>query len=418
MAARSGGAAGPGGSLKRAFAAVALAVLAAGWVWAASQLWETAVPAGLETPDLEAGQVFDDDLLAEAQSYERLVRWLFIASQVALVGVLALYVRRGARFARESAAGPIGTGFLIGMMGLALVWLAQLPFELVELWWSRRHDALEVGYIEFLIESFFALGAEFLFLCAALLIAMALARLLRTTWWVPGAAVFVGLAALFSWSAPYLTPGLEEPSPGTAADARRLAAAQGLPPIPVKVQKVREFTSSPNAYAFGLGGSRRIVLWDTIADGPFPHREVRTVIAHELGHHKHEHIPKNIALFALLVLPAALAVAVATRPRGGLGEPAAVPVALFVVVVLSLLVTPLQSAASRRYEAEADWAALQATRNAKAMETLNRRFTEEGLADPDPPGWFSLVFDTHPTGLDRIEMARAWRAWTRAHSRK
>lgn len=372
------------------------------------QLWDTIVPSGFDPPDLEVTEVFDPKFVEEAEDYEAVVRWLFIASQIALVVVLVLYARSGARFARESAAGPIGTGFLIGMMGLALVWLAQLPFDIVELWWSRRHDVLEIGYIEYLIESFFALGGTFLFICFALLVAMALARLLRTTWWIPAAAVFVGLAALFSWAAPYLTPGLERPDAATAADARKLSAALDEPRIPVKVQDVREFTSSPNAYAFGLGDSRRVVLWDTIADGPFPQREVEWVIAHELGHHKHDHIAKGLAWFALMIVPAAFAAAVATRSRGGLAEPAAVPVALLVVVVLSLIATPLQSASSRRYEAEADWTALQGTQNPKAMESLARRFTAEGLADPDPPRWFFLLFDTHPSGLDRVEMSRGW----------
>jgi len=77
--------------------------------------------------------------------------------------------------------------------------------------------------------------------------------------------------------------------------------------------------------------------------------------------------------------------------------------------VMSMLTAPLQTAASRRYEAEADWAALEATRDPRAMETLHRQFTEEGLADPDPPGWFALLFDTHPSALDRVAMARAWR---------
>ena len=392
-------------------------MLAAGWVWAAFELWKTAVPGNLDAPELDATQVFDEELLDEAQHYEEVVRWLFLASQVTLLAVLALYVRSGARFARESAAGPIGTGFLIGMMGLALVWLAQLPFDLVELWWTRRHDVLEVGYVEFVIESFFGLGAEFVFLCLALLVAMGLARLLPSTWWVPGVGVFVALAALFAWSGPYLTPGLEQPDPVTVSDARRLSDAQDLPRIPVKVQEVHEFTSSPNAYAFGLGGSRRIVLWDTIADGPFPQPEVRAVMAHELGHHKHAHIAKSLAWFALLILPAAFAVMLATRRRGGLAEPAAVPIALLVVAVITLLASPLQSASSRRYEKEADWAALEATRDPRAAESLARRFTEEGLADPDPPGWFSFLFDTHPSGVDRVAMARAWRARERGRAR-
>jgi STE24 endopeptidase len=324
------------------------------------------------------------------------------------VAVLAVYMRGGARFARESAAGPIGTGFLIGMMGLALVWLAQLPFGLAELWWSRRHDVVEVGYVDYVVGDFLALGGEFVFVCMALLVAMALARVLRSAWWLPASAAFVGLAALFAWSAPYITPGLEQPGRRIAADASELARDPGLPRVPIRVEQVREFTDAPNAYAFGLGGSRRVVLWDTLARGDFSRREVRAVIAHELGHHRHDHVAKQIGWFALLVVPAALAVAVATRRRG-LADPAAVPVALFVVVVLNLLVTPLHAAASRRYEAEADWAALEATRDPQAMETLHKRFTAEGHADPDPPGWLAALFDTHPSGLERVAMARAAR---------
>jgi STE24 endopeptidase len=381
--------------------------VAAAWLWAALRLWDTSVPAGLELPALDVEAAFDPADVEEAEDYETVVRWLFIASQLALVAVLAVYVRRGARFAGESAAGPIGTGFLIGMMGLALVWLAQLPFGLVELWWSRRHDVVEIGYVDYVVEDFLALGGEFLFICLALLVTMALARVLRSAWWLPATAVFVALAALFAFLGPFLTPGLKLPDARIAADARELARAPTLPSVPVRVQEVREFTNAPNAYAFGLGDTRRVVLWDTLADDGFSRREVRSVIAHELGHHGHDHIAKRIGWFALLVLPASLAVAVATRRRG-LSDPAAVPVALFVVVILSLVTAPLQAAASRRYEAEADWAALNATRDPQAMATLHRRFADEGLADPDPPGWFAFLFDSHPSGLDRVAMARAW----------
>ncbi len=82
--------------------------------------------------------------------------------------------------------------------------------------------------------------------------------------------------------------------------------------------------------------------------------------------------------------------------------------ALLVVVCLQIVATPLQAAASRRAEAEADWAALQATRDPAAMRALHRRFTRVALADPDPPGWFHWLFDDHPSGLERVAMADAW----------
>jgi len=30
------------------------------------------------------------------------------------------------------------------------------------------------------------------------------------------------------------------------------------------------------------------------------------------------------------------------------------------------------------------------------------------LSDPNPPGWVQLMTGTHPTGEDRVAMARAW----------
>ena len=74
----------------------------------------------------------------------------------------------------------------------------------------------------------------------------------------------------------------------------------------------------------------------------------------------------------------------------------------------NLLWMPLNAAATRRYEAEADWTALNATKDPKAMEGLFVNFTRKALSDPDPPGWWHALFDDHPSGLERIQMARAW----------
>ena len=89
--------------------------------------------------------------------------------------MLVAYAKYGIRFAKESAAGRIGTGMLLGMIGLALVWISQVPFRLAEVWWDRRYDQTDSGYLETLFANWFELGAEFLFICFALVVVMALA---------------------------------------------------------------------------------------------------------------------------------------------------------------------------------------------------------------------------------------------------
>jgi STE24 endopeptidase len=325
-----------------------------------------------------------------------------------LLAVLGLYAWRGARFARESAAGRIGTGMLLGMIGLALVWLSQVPFRLAETWWDRRYDQSDAGYVETLFENWFALGAEFLFVCLALLIVMALAGRFPRRWWLGAAPTFVGLAALFAFVLPYLVP-TDPATPALRAEARRFAAAQEIDPPRIAVEDVSELTEAPNAYAAGFGPTRRVVLWSTLLDGRFGDDEVGVVLAHELGHHSRNHIVEGLAWYALFALPGAWLMAVATRRRGGMRSPTAVPLSLLVLVALQLASLPLQNRISRHFEEEADWIALETTHDPAAARRLFVKFTTLALSDPDPPAWSDALFGSHPSGLERIELAAAWR---------
>ena len=99
----------------------------------------------------------------------------------------------------------------------------------------------------------------------------------------------------------------------------------------------------------------------------------------------------------------------ATRSRGGMGEAAAIPLALLVVAALQLVALPAQSWISRRMEAEADWKALQTTRDPAAARGLFVGFGKSSLADPNPPTWAYLLLENHPTLAQRIAMAAAWK---------
>jgi len=372
-------------------------------------LFPTAVPGDLSFPAVDVDQTFGAEFVDEAKRYERFFYAIWILAQIALLATLWIYARRGAAFTRESSAGPIGTGMLLGMLGLAIVWLVGLPFRLAAHWWVRRHEESDLGYLDWVVEDWTILAAEFLAICLALLIVMGLARWLGERWWLPGAAVFVGIAALFNFVAPYLdytTDPLRDKA--LLADARRYEAELGLPLIPIRVEEVSNDTDQANAYAFGLGPSRRVVFWDTMLQEPFSADEQRVVLAHELAHHSQTHLPEGIGWFALFAVPGAWILMRATRRRGGMGAPEAIPLALLVVVVFQLMTAPLANTISRRMEAEADWKALQVTRDPASLEGLMIGFSETGLGDPDPPGWAQLMLGTHPALADRVAMARAW----------
>jgi STE24 endopeptidase len=387
-----------------------LAAAAAAWVAIALVLWRTRVPSDLTLPSLDEHDYFTNAELEAAHEYERVVRLLLVGSLLTTLLVLVLYAWRGARFLRESAAGPIGSGMLLAMLGFALVWLSVLPFGLLEVWWQRRHGLTEAGYADVVVGGWLALGGEFVGLSLAILIVMGFARLLPRFWWIPGAAVFVGLAALGTFVYPYLSATETHPlrDPALLAAADRLEQEDGLPDIRIDVATVSTETTAPNAEAVGLGPSRRIVLWDTILDGRFDDDQLVVVIAHELGHHASEHLPKGIAWYALFAFPGAWLIARSTRRRGGMREPAAVPLALLVFVGLQLLALPALNAVGRHMEAEADWVALETTEDPDAARGLFEGFSDSLLADPDPPAWTKALVETHPTILERIAMVEAW----------
>jgi STE24 endopeptidase len=381
------------------------------WLWAAHALWRSSVPANLHPPHLSPSHYFSQTFLRSSASFERFLNVDALLSTLALVVVLVVYARRGERLMRESAAGPIGTGMLLGMLGFALVWIAQVPFGLAAVWWERRHHISYQGYVDSVVQSFLALGGKFVFISLALLVAMALARLLRSWWWLAAAPLFAGLALLSTFLSFYLIPETEPLSrPATLADARTLARTEGVTGTHVAVQRVKRFTTAPNAEAVGFGATRHVILWDTLLDGRFNRREVRVVLAHELGHLAHRHTLKRVGWLALFLLPAAGLVAYFTRTRGGMARPEAVPVALLVFVVIQLLAAPLLNIVSRREEAEADWSALQATHDPAAARALFRTLALTSNADPDPPSWSYVIGATHPTIMQRIAMVQAWEA--------
>jgi STE24 endopeptidase len=394
-------------------ATIALVVL--GWLAAAWRLWRTQVPGDLKLPSLAPREFFDAKLLAETADYERFVRIVTLISILATLITLVILVFRIPRLARATGLGPIGSGMIVAMVMLVVVWAVDLPFSIALRWWAQRHDLTEGGWLEWLVEPWAVLGGSIAFIMLQVAVVMGFARRYPRFWWIPVPPVFLAITVLFVFVSPYLLAfGVNRPED---AQLRRestvLAKKVGAEGTPVDVEKVSDVTNQPNAFAAGIGPTARIVLFDTLLDGRFSDKEVEVVVAHEFGHIARKHIPKGLGWSVLFAFPIAFLVAEATRRRGGLGDPAVLPYGALVVVVLNLALLPLTNEISRRYEAEADWTALKATNDPAAAEGLFEGFAEESLNQPDPPGWWHVLFETHPTLLQRIEMAEAWKRGAR-----
>jgi STE24 endopeptidase len=386
----------------------AVAVVAALWIWGAHALWSSIDLPSLDLPQLDPHDYFSDSFLERSATYERFLTILSLLATVTLIAVLAVYARHGQRLTRESAAGRVGTGLLLAMLGFAIVWLATVPFDLAALWWERRYDVSHQDYVPHLVNSFLTLGSEFVFICLGFAVMMGLAGALRRWWWLAAVPAFAALALAFVFVSPYLIPDTSPvENPRLTAEARALERIQGVPATRLRVQEVHEFTDAPNAASTGLGPSRTVILWDTLLRD-FSPAEVRIVLAHEVAHLAHDDQLRRVGWMALFLVPALGLIALLTRRRGGLAQPESVPLALLVLVIAQLVAAPLLNTAYRREEAAADWAALETTREPATDRSLMQGLAEKSLSDPDPPAWSDGLFGDHPTAMQRIALAQAW----------
>jgi STE24 endopeptidase len=394
---------------------VRAATLAAGavvWAVAGAVLWRTKVPDDLRLPSLNETTIFGNELVHDSQRYERFLTNSWILGTVAGLAALVWMVRRGPRLARSLGLGPVNAGIILGAVTLTVVWAVSLPFGLATEWWQRRHGISTESYGSTLALAWVGLLGTILVGFVVLAGLLLLAKKVGSWWWLAAAPLLVALFTSLQLAVPYLLTVDTHPlrDAKLLAQIHQLERREGAGDPPIREQTVSDRTTAANAFSAGVGPSERVVFWDTLLDGRFSDREVRFVAAHELAHLARNHISKSIGWFTLFIVPILGVAAFLTERRGGLRDPGTVPLALLAIVAVQLASLPLRNEITRRYEAEADWVALTATRDPAAARGLFKLFADTSLQDPSPPAWAHVLLDDHPSALERIEQAAAWRA--------
>jgi STE24 endopeptidase len=228
----------------------------------------------------------------------------------------------------------------------------------------------------------------------------------------------VAIAAAVTWIAPVVLAPLfnkfEKLPPGNSARAEvlQLARAAGVGVGGVYRVNASRKVRALNAYVDGIGSTRRVVLYDNLISGT-DRAELGAVVAHELGHVKHDDILRGLAFVALvtplgLVFAGAVAAPLARRAGFAPGSPGSVP-AYFLALALAALVLGVPgNQLSRQVEASADSFSLDLTHDPRAFIALQRKLTVTAVGDPDPPAVPAFLLDTHPSAVQRIGAALAY----------
>ena len=167
-----------------------------------------------------------------------------------------------------------------------------------------------------------------------------------------------------------------------------------------------------NAYVDGIGATKRVVIYDNLLQRA-ARPELRSVVAHELGHVDHDDIRRGILYVALvaplgLLFARELAIAIARRSGADPASPAAIPAYLLALALTALMLNVPGNQLSREIEASADEFALELTNDPEALVDVQVSSRARTSPTPTRPGVYSGLFGTHPSTVERIGAALAY----------
>ena len=255
-----------------------------------------------------------------------------------------------------------------------------------------------------------------------LIVLYAVFRRAPRTWWIWGTGVAVVFSLLTSFIAPlYIFPLFNTYKPLNDPSIRDpiLAMAQANE-IPVKqvfeVDASRQ-TKRVSANVAGFLGTTRIALNDNLLKQcTLP--EIRSVMAHEMGHYVLNHGVKLVTYTGILILLGfALTRSLfdaSVRKWGGrwrvrgIADPAGLPLLALIVGAYFFLMTPVQNSITRVTEREADAFGINTAREPDGMAKVALKLGVYRKMDPGPLE--EIIFFDHPSGRARIRMAMDWKA--------
>lgn len=389
----------------------------------------------VEAAAVEATAYFSAEELERATEYRSAQRVLAIggmAVSVATLAVLALRPPRPfRRFVRRLSGRPLVGGAAVGASVLVTLTVVGLPIDLL-----AHLRAVDAGLSTQSIGPWLAdVGLSTLigmgFAAAGGLLIVALVRRFRRQWWAPAGVAAIAAAVVVVYASPVvIDPLFNDFEPlerrELRADVLELADRAGVEVGGVYRVDASRRTTGANAYVGGLGETKRVVLYDNLLE-ELPPDQVRSVVAHELGHVANDDLRDGLAWVAIVALPAMLVVQRLTeaamrggrnrrhwpsgRPRPGEpvpGVPATVPAIALSLAVVAFCAQIPGNWLSRQVEARADAFALELTGQPAAFIGLQRSLGRRNLSEPDPPALVHALFGTHPTTLDRIGFALSW----------
>lgn len=355
-------------------------------------------------------QYFDDDLLLKASNYNRVSLNISIASRFLswsiMSGIIIVFFKyfKSTRINILLAFSFIVLFYLL--IQLILLPLAYYRGYIIEHRFGLSNQTLAMWFSDYLKEN----GISILIFSLGMTGIYALMVYIPKYWWIISSAVL----AIFIVVITYLYPILIDPlfykfeklkDTNFQEQIINIAGKAGIEVKEVLVADASRKTNKANAYFTGIGGSKRIVVFDNLINN-FSRKETLNVIAHEIGHWYNWHIFKSIIIGIISGIAGLFLINAVFTYSNMVGDFKSILVIILLISIISFLSLPLQNAVSRTFERQADNFTTQATENPDAQIQLMLKLAESNLSNVSPHWYIKYFLYSHPPIMERIEAAK------------
>jgi STE24 endopeptidase len=287
---------------------------------------------------------------------------------------------------------------------------------------EHKYGLSNMTFFEWLSETMISLMLLLIFGSLLIMVLYIVMRKTDKHWWIWGS----GVAAIFAVFGLFITPVFISPlfnnykpleEGAVKEEILSLARANGVPVDNVYWFDASKQSTRISANVSGIGSTIRVSLNDNLLN-KCTLAEIKSVMAHELGHYVLNHMYKLLIYLSLVVIIGFAFVNLVMKKliarfgaRWGIKSISDITSLPLFVVVFSfyiLIATPAINNISRVTESEADIFGLNAAREPDGFAAVSIKLSEYRKIAPGRLE--EIIFFDHPAGKTRILMSMKWKA--------
>jgi len=167
----------------------------------------------------------------------------------------------------------------------------------------------------------------------------------------------------------------------------------------------------------GIGSTIRVSLNDNLLNNCTP-AEIKSVLAHELGHYVLNHMYKLLIYLGIVIILVFAFVNMLMKKiisrfgsRWGissLSDVRSLPLFVLILTCFMFIATPFTNSIIRTTESEADIFGLNAAGEPDGFASVSMKLSEYRKINPGPLE--EIIFYDHPSGKTRVSMSMKWKA--------